>query len=66
MTKSNDPAWLKSMKKEADKLGVPLKDLLVMKTRTPKTPPNKGKKKNPVAKTMTAAKGSYATKKKKV
>jgi hypothetical protein len=53
------------MKKEADKLGIPLKELLVMKTRTPRTPSNKGKK-NPVAKTMTAAKGSYATKKKKV
>ena len=65
MKKSNDPAWLKSMKKEADKLGIPLKELLVMKTRTPRTPSNKGKK-NPVAKTMTAAKGSYAMKKKKV
>ena len=63
MTKDNDPTWLKSMKKEADELGVPLKDLLVMKTRNPKTPTNKGKKKP--AK-MTAAKGSYAMKKKKV
>tara|TARA_R100001377_G_C3079636_1_gene71942 strand:+ start:229 stop:465 length:237 start_codon:yes stop_codon:yes gene_type:complete len=62
MTKDNDPTWLKSMKKEADKLGVPLKDLLVMKTRSPRTPANKGKKKTA---TMTASKGGMPTVKKK-
>ena len=35
---SSDPAWLKSLKKEAEKLGVPLRELMTMyeKGRDPK------------------------------
>jgi hypothetical protein len=49
-----DPAWLKALKKEAQTLGVPLRDLLVK--AQPKKVPNK-------AKTMNAAKGGMAKKK---
>ena len=45
-----DPAWLRAMKKEADKLGIPLRELLT-KSMKPKVKP-KAK-----SKTMTAAKG---------
>ena len=45
MTKS-DPAWLRSMKKEADKLGIPLRELLT-----------KSLKPEAKAKTMKAAMG---------
>ena len=47
MTKS-DPAWLRSMKKEADKLGIPLRELLTKSLK----PEAKAK-----AKTMKAAMG---------
>ena len=43
-----DPAWLKAMKKEADKLGIPLRELLTKSTK----PKPKAK-----SKTMAAAKG---------
>jgi len=47
-----EPAWLKSLKKEADKLGVPLRELLTMY--------EKGK--DPKKETMKAAKGGMAKK----
>ena len=57
-----DPAWLKAMKKEAAKLGVPLRELLTMHNNSgPKKPKSKGKK----ASTMKAAKGGYSKKTKK-
>lgn len=51
MAKDSDPAWLKSMKKEADRLGIPLRDLLTRSI-----------KKDKPAKKMTAAKGGMAKK----
>lgn len=57
---SVEPAWLKAMKKEADKLGVPLRELLTMHNNSgPKKPKAKGKK----ASMMKAAKGGYSKKK---
>jgi len=57
---SPEPAWLKAMKKEADKLGVPLRELLTMHNNSgPKKPKAKGKK----ASMMRAAKGGYSKKK---
>jgi hypothetical protein len=56
MAKS-DPAWLKSMKKEADKLGIPLRELLTRSTKPAKKPKAK-------AKTMAAARGGAMMKKK--
>ena len=49
-----DPPWLKALKKEAEKLGVPLRELMTMyeKGRDPKK-----------AVKMTAAKGGVAKKK---
>ena len=49
MANESDPAWLRSMKKEADKLGLPLRELLTksLKGTAPK-------------KTMKAAKGGLA------
>ena len=59
---SPEPAWLKAMKKEADKLGVPLRELLTMHNNSgPKKPKSKGKK----ASMMKAAKGGYSKMKKK-
>ena len=60
--KNTDPAWLKAMKKEADKLGIPLRELLTqnMKKKAPAKKPAAGKKK-----TVMAAKGGYMAKKKK-
>lgn len=60
--KSTEPAWLKQMKKEADKLGIPLRELLTqnMKKTAPAKKPAAGKKK-----TVMAAKGGYMAKKKK-
>jgi len=51
---TSEPAWLKALKKEADKLGVPLRELMTMyeKGRDPKK-----------AVTMKAAKGGAAKKK---
>jgi hypothetical protein len=58
MTKpTGDPAWLKSMKKEADKLGIPLRELLTRSTKPAKKPKAK-------AKTMAAARGGAMMKKK--
>lgn len=50
---TSDPAWLKALKKEAEKLGIPLRDLMTMyeKGKDPKA----AKKK-----TMKAAKGGMA------
>ena len=45
-----DPAWLKAMKKEADKLGLPLRELLTKSTKPKSKPKAKSK-------TMAAAKG---------
>jgi len=67
---SVDPAWLKAMKKEADKLGVPLRDLLTKyngrggPTTRDKYGPQKPKSKGKKASMMRAAKGGYSKKKK--
>ena len=45
-----DPAWLKAMKKEATKLGIPLRELLTKSTKPKAKPKAKSK-------TMAAAKG---------
>ena len=55
---TGDPAWLKSMKKEADKLGIPIRELL---TRSIK--PAAKTKAKPKAKTMAAKKGGMMKKK---
>ena len=60
---TKDPKWLLEMKKEADKLGIPLRELLtrnMKKAPVKKKTPATGKKK-----TVMAAKGGYMTKKKK-
>ena len=67
---SVEPAWLKAMKKEADKLGVPLRDLLTKyngrggPTTRDKYGPQKPKAKGKKASMMKAAKGGYSKKKK--
>ena len=58
---ANDPAWLKAMKKEADKLGIPIRELLTRSMKPSKTKP----KAKPKPKTMTANKGGMPKKKKK-
>lgn len=56
---SSEPPWLTQMKKEADKLGIPLRELLTMhNNKGPKKPKAKGKKAS-----MKAAKGGYSKKK---
>mgnify|MGYP004011407173 CR=1 FL=1 len=50
-----DPPWLRALKKEADKLGVPLRELMTMY--------EKGRDPKKAVKTMTAAKGGVAKKK---
>ena len=55
---ANDPAWLKAMKKEADKLGIPLRELLTRSMKPSKTKP----KAKPKAKTMTANRGGAVKK----
>ena len=45
-----DPAWLKAMKKEADKLGLPLRELLTKSMKPKDKPKTKSK-------SMAAAKG---------
>jgi hypothetical protein len=60
---TKDPKWLIEMKKEADKLGIPIRELLtqnIKKAPAKKKTPATGKKK-----TVMAAKGGYMTKKKK-
>jgi poly(3-hydroxyalkanoate) synthetase len=59
---TKDPKWLIEMKKEADKLNIPLRELLTQNTKkkAPAKKPAAGKKK-----TVMAAKGGYMTKKKK-
>ena len=57
---AKDPAWLKAMKKEADKLGIPIRELLTRSMKPSKTKP----KAKPKAKTMTDKKGGMAKKKK--
>tara|TARA_R100000951_G_scaffold84789_1_gene72548 strand:+ start:50 stop:250 length:201 start_codon:yes stop_codon:yes gene_type:complete len=60
-----EPAWLKSMKAEAAKLGIPLRELL---TQNMKKAPAKKKKTTTTTgkkKTVMAAKGGYMAKKKK-
>lgn len=54
--KTTEPAWLKAMKKEADKLGIPIRELLTQNMKK-KAPAKK--------KTVMAAKGGYMAKKKK-
>jgi len=67
---SVEPAWLKSMKKEADKLGLPLRELLTKyngkggSTTRDKYGPQKPKAKGKKASMMRAAKGGYSKKKK--
>lgn len=59
--KNTEPAWLKAMKKEADKLGIPIRELLTQNMKkAPAKKPAAGKKK-----TVVAAKGGYMAKKKK-
>ena len=58
---ANDPAWLKAMKKEADKLGIPIRELL---TRSMKPAAKTKPKAKPKPKTMTANKGGMPKKKK--
>ena len=59
--KDKEPAWLKAMKKEADKLDIPLRELLTQNMKkAPAKKPAAGKKK-----TVMAAKGGYMAKKKK-
>lgn len=66
---SVEPAWLKAMKKEADKLGVPLRELLTKyngrggPTTRDKYGPQKPKAKSKKASMMRAAKGGYSKKK---
>jgi len=50
---TSDPAWLRAMKKEAEKLGIPLRELLTKSTK----PAAKEKK------TMKAKRGGMAKKK---
>ena len=49
---TSDPAWLKALKKEAEKLGVPLRELMTMY--------EKGRDPKKAVKKMTAAKGGVA------
>jgi hypothetical protein len=58
---ANDPAWLKAMKKEADKLGIPIRELLTRSMKPTTKPKAKSKAKS---KTMTANKGGMPKKKK--
>ena len=56
---AKDPAWLKSMKEESKRLGIPMRDML---TKFDKKPTLKDKKSK--TKTVRAAKGGMAKKKK--
>ena len=58
---SGDPSWLKSMKREAERLGIPLRELLTRSMKPGAAPKAKPKAK---AKTMVAAKGGMGMKKK--
>ncbi len=55
---TGDPAWLKYMKKEADKLGIPIRELLTRSMKPAAKP-----KAKPKAKTMAAKKGGMMKKK---
>ena len=55
---TGDPAWLKSMKKEADKLGIPIRELLTRSMKPAAKPKAKAK-----TKTMAAKKGGMMKKK---
>ena len=57
---SGDPSWLKSMKREAERLGIPLRELLTRSMKPGAAPKAKPKAK---AKTMVAAKGGMMKKK---
>ena len=59
---SGDPAWLKSMKREAERLGIPLRELLTRSMKPGAAPKAKPKAKAK-AKTMVAAKGGMMKKK---
>ena len=54
-----DPAWLKAMKREADKLGIPLRELLTKAIKPATKPKAKAKPKS-----MAAAHGGMMKKKK--
>jgi len=56
---AKDPAWLRSMKEESKRLGIPMRDML---TKFDKKPNLKDKKSK--TKTVSAAKGGMAKKKK--
>ena len=56
---AKDPAWLKSMKEESKRLGIPMRDML---TKFDKKPTLRNKKSK--TKTVSAAKGGMAKKKK--
>jgi hypothetical protein len=60
---SGDPSWLKSMKREAERLGIPLRELLTRSMKPGAAPKAKPKAKAK-AKTMVAAKGGMGMKKK--
>ena len=55
---ANDPAWLKSLKAESKKLGIPIRELLTKYDRKPTLKDKKSK-----TKSMAAAKGGMAKKK---
>ena len=61
---TSDPAWLKALKKEADKLGVPLRELMTMyeKGRDPKKTVKMKAAKGGVAKAKMMRGGSAAKK----
>ena len=59
---ANDPAWLKAMKKEAEKLGIPIRELLTRSMKPSKTKPKTKPKAKPKAKTMTAKRGGAVKK----
>jgi len=65
---TGDPAWLKSMKKEADKLGIPIRELLTRSMKPKAKPKTKTKtmaaKKGGMMKKKTMARGGAMMKKK--
>ena len=63
---TGDPAWLKAMKKEADKLGIPLRELLTRSMKPKAKPKTKttAAKKGGMMKKKTMARGGAAMKKK--
>ena len=63
---TGDPAWLKAMKKEADKLGIPLRELLTRSMKPKAKPKTKttAAKKSGMMKKKTMARGGAMMKKK--